>query len=562
MLTVSNEPLSLASFPFPGTRFFLEHRKTVPKKTLRRYLLASLSPSTPTPSLSPSGQIPAFFQKRKALCSEAALKSWFDPLDITLQATKRELFVGFPHRFFQLRFAQLFQIIFEQAARDLWGSDLAFVYAIGKTAFAPPTPAPSSGTNTVSLSSPQLKQPVVSFSKEESTSFVEKTRQEKNKSATLRSGAVSSQNRHSSEPFGEEWTFETFISNGKHKWVLSLIKDLTQQSSRLPDPESRERPPFEESGVLVLCGPHGTGKTHLLRAVGNALYPIWGDTIFYASLSELETRFASTSSLTVRQELLNKHIILLDDVQHLARISPTGSPSFAATHSGWDNLRTAMQEELCFLLDRFLDQNKPVFLAGSGHPREWDLGQALFSRLETGLWAELPEPDMDVRLRYVQHQAKQRRLTLPREHLLLLAQHCQDIRRLSGVIRRVSSHRSLLGKDLSEQDILNIIRQSGDSSALTPQLIVSIVGEHCGVSPKEILGEKRRPDLVQARQIAMYLCRELLGHSYPVIGRMFGGKDHSTVMHGVKKIKQLQEHDRLAHTMVTELTKTCRERRG
>ena len=74
--------------------------------------------------------------------------------------------------------------------------------------------------------------------------------------------------------------------------------------------------------------------------------------------------------------------------------------------------------------------------------------------------------------------------------------------------------------------------------------------------------EKRRPDLVQARQLAMYLCRELLGHSYPVIGRMFGGKDHRTVMHGVKKIKLLQESDRLAHSMVTELTKACLEHRG
>ena len=79
---------------------------------------------------------------------------------------------------------------------------------------------------------------------------------------------------------------------------------------------------------------------------------------------------------------------------------------------------------------------------------------------------------------------------------------------------------------------------------------------------REILGEKRRPDLVQARQLAMYLCRELLGHSYPVIGKIFGGKDHSTVMHGVKKIKQLQDTDRLVHSMVTELTRACRKRSG
>ena len=144
----------------------------------------------------------------------------------------------------------------------------------------------------------------------------------------------------------------------------------------------------------------------------------------------------------------------------------------------------------------------------------------------------------------------------------MLAQHCPDIRRLSGLLRRAAAHRALLGRELSEQDILTILKQGADASPLTPQLIISIVGERCGIPPREILGEKRRPDLVQARQLAMYLCRELLGHSYPVIGKIFGGKDHSTVMHGVKKIKQLQDTDRLVHSMVTELTRACRKRSG
>jgi len=176
--------------------------------------------------------------------------------------------------------------------------------------------------------------------------------------------------------------------------------------------------------------------------------------------------------------------------------------------------------------------------------------QALgFRASKRSLGRELPEPGSRRAPALRPATGQIPRLPLSREQLLLIAQHCPDVRRLSGVILRVASHRSLLGRDLSEQDLLNIVRQGGDSSALTPQLIVSISGEHCGVPAKEILGEKRRPDLVQARQLAMYLCRELLGHSYPVIGRMFGGKDHSTVMHGVKKIKLLQESDRLAHSI-------------
>lgn len=367
-------------------------------------------------------------------------------------------------------------------------------------------------------------------------------------------------------PFGEEWTFDTFIGNGKHKWALSLARDITRRAvfrathGVLDDAH-------EAPGLLVLCGPHGTGKTHLIRAVGNELFRTLGSDLYSASLSDLELLYAERSVLAVRQELFAKEAVLIDDFQHLSRIpdkAPATASRFRAPLAAEPETPAgpSLREELCLLLDRFMDQGKPVVVAGVGRPKDWNLGKALLSRLETGLWAELPEPDLDVRVRYAQQQAKLRRLPLPREQLLLIAQHCPDIRRLSGVIRRVSSHRSLLGRDLSEQDLLNIVRQGGDSSALTPQLIVSIVGEHCGVPAKEILGEKRRPDLVQARQLAMYLCRELLGHSYPVIGRMFGGKDHSTVMHGVKKIKLLQERDRLAHSMVTELTKACLEHRG
>lgn len=579
----------------------------------------------------------------RALCSEESLQSWFDPLDIRLEADR--VLVGFPHPLFSIRFFMLFQSFFEYMARKLWGAQIVFSYetdtrsrsiatpparttrtspqtpaqrplvrpemdttppsdpSAGNTAFAAPdgTENVLPGTDAPDRTASTLPDATLGLSTgEDSIHPQDLIAQEQISDASepfiQLSDTIRTTGLHPSVgnplPFGEEWTFDTFIFNGKHKWALGLTREMTRKAAyrathllyygnSFPKPGDTDETP----GLLVLCGPHGTGKTHLLRAVGNELFRTLGNELFYASLSDLEMRFATEPSLAVRQELASKSAILLDDFQYLARIPshcarmpeyppvrttttlPDSSPEPPRAHTMRPNdlqpdPKADMQEELCLLLDRFMDQGKPVVIAGVGHPKDWNLDRALSSRLETGLWAELPEPDLDVRLRYAQQQSKFRRLSLPKEHLLLLAQHCPDIRRLSGVIRRAASHRSLLGRDLSEQDLLNIIRQSGDSSALTPQIIVSIVGEHCGVPAKEILGEKRRPDLVQARQIAMYLCRELLGHSYPVIGRMFGGKDHSTVMHGVKKIKQLQERDRLTHTMVTELTKACLERRG
>lgn len=522
----------------------MELRNAVSKETLRKYLLTSSAEAIPQarPSLlscftnaeNPKPQLQDRLSAAgEALesCSETALQSWFDPLEILLDQEAGTLAVRFPHAFFGIRFSSLFQKLFEKKARELWGKGLSITYGAGKFTPSPPVPfvqpAPESRQDALH---PAVANPM---------------------------------------PFGEEWTFDTFIGNGKHKWALSLARDITRRAvyrathGRAPSLDDIGEAP----GLLVLCGPHGTGKTHLLRAIGNELFRTLGSDLYYASLSDLELLFAGRSVLAARQELLSKEAVLIDDFQHLSRIPdkmPTTASRFRAqlVAEPEQPAGPSVREELCLLLDRFMDQGKPVIVAGVGRPKEWSLGKALLSRLETGLWAELPEPDLDVRLRYAQQQAKFRRLPLSREQLLLIAQHCPDVRRLSGVILRVASHRSLLGRDLSEQDLLNIVRQGGDSSALTPQLIVSIVGEHCGVPAKEILGEKRRPDLVQARQLAMYLCRELLGHSYPVIGRMFGGKDHSTVMHGVKKIKLLQESDRLAHSMVTELTKACLEHRG
>lgn len=101
-----------------------------------------------------------------------------------------------------------------------------------------------------------------------------------------------------------------------------------------------------------------------------------------------------------------------------------------------------MREELCLLLDRFMDQGKPVIVAGVGRPKEWSLGKALLSRLETGLWAELPEPDLDVRLRYAQQQAKFRRLPLVQEQLLLIARTARMSGGFPAFILRLASHRS------------------------------------------------------------------------------------------------------------------------
>lgn len=412
-----------------------------------------------------------------AICSEQDLQCWFDPLEITHDAATNRLVVTFPHIFFKNWFVERGRLCFENQARLLFGSQLEIRYA---------TPVEVPGSRLPPLHTPESR----------------------------------------TVPFGAEWTFETFVSNAKHKLVLGALR-------RLPVKDPSALCP------LVIGGPTGTGKTHLLRAAANEFFRTLGDKVYCSSTDELAEALDRDSAAT-RAELRRSVVLLLDDAHRLA-----------------DHPR--LQEELIAVLNRFEEEQKPTLLAGTGRIADWALQEELRSRLEGGLWTEMPEPDLDVRLRFLQNLLKIGRTGLDREQMLLVAQSCTDMRRLCGAARRITAHRLLLGRDPVQRDIENILRTSGVGSNLSPQRIITLVGEHCGFTGKEILGDKRRPDLVRARQIAMFLCRNLLGHSYPIIGRFFGGKDHSTVIHAVKKIKQLQEHDRIVHTMVTELTKRCRE---
>ncbi len=410
-----------------------------------------------------------------AICSEQDLRCWFDPLDIVRDVALNRLTVTFPHAFFEAWFAPRARAVLESQARNLFGAQLEIRYA---------APEPHDGTQCLPLRTD--------------------------------GGAAA--------PFGADRTFENFVSNVKYKWVLSALRDLPVSNPAALCP-------------LVVGGPGGCGKTHLLRAAANECFQRSGDGIRLYSADE--PTLVAALAAEVRDRPQDVEMLFLDDMHRL---------------DGQDDL----QRDLVRLLDIFDAAHKPVVLAGTGRIADWPLKAELVSRLEQGLWTELPEPDLDIRMRFLQGRLKAEHTALDKDLLLLVAQSCTDMRRLAGAARRIAAHRTLLERDPTQRDIENILRLSGTSGPLDPQRIITLTAERCGVTGKEILGENRRPGLVRARQIAMFLCRDLLGHSYPAIGRLFGGRDHSTVIHAVKKIKQLQEHDRLVHTMVTELTKACR----
>ena len=165
---------------------------------------------------------------------------------------------------------------------------------------------------------------------------------------------------------------------------------------------------------------------------------------------------------------------------------------------------------------------------------------------------ELLPPDADVRLRYVQRQCREWRLPLSAAAMMRIAGDCAHIRRLQGILCRLRALSRLREQTPTEQDVENLLRGA------TPRRqdykdIMEAVARQYGLHADDLASDKRHPRLVLARQIAMYVCRRNLGLSYPELGRAFGGKDHSTVIHAVKKIEKMLVNDKNVHKLVASV---------
>ena len=318
----------------------------------------------------------------------------------------------------------------------------------------------------------------------------------------------------------EQRTLENFFFNEKNSFPLNILTKIASN-----EPGTLFNP-------VLLCARNGTGKTHLLQALAQS-FLLQNQRICLAlhvnDLSELDlvtqpdAFWASYSAL------------LVDDIQDLQN-------------------QPGLQNSLIRCIDKCPPKHQIFFTLSSSLNELQLLDERLQARLTAGLILDLKEPDVDVRLRFLQKLCLKEHIQLNRRQMLIVAQRCTRYRHIEGLLCKISALASVHNRAAAESEIDAILNPSNTLPATGYHDIMEQVAQKMNVTIPDILGSQRQNQLVLARQVAMYICRTRLGLSYPELGRIFGGKDHSTVIHAIKKIEQMLLTDTVMNNLVTQLT--------
>lgn len=327
-------------------------------------------------------------------------------------------------------------------------------------------------------------------------------------------------------PFGSDFSFDNFMVNSKNFFPLASAREVA-------DSQDVQYNPF------VLCGESGAGKSFLLRAIANAKSELGSENMLVAGIEDLHELYASRSD--ARNYLTSLCFLAVDDLQDIAKYQ-------------------YLQSEMIALFDHYHLNKKQMVFACTGKVSAYSFLQPkLKSRLEWGLIVTLKAPDLDIRTQYAVAKCKERRIELSKDRMLLLAQRFNDLRNLEGCLLKLWAYRELVREQISDEEFGNILNYLDDRSAtvLTPDQILTTVCEEFKVSREDLFSAGRKQSLVFARQVGMYLCRKHLGLSFPELGRIFGGRDHSTVLYSYRKIEQLQRDDKSVKNLLNTLSDRC-----
>jgi chromosomal replication initiator protein len=331
-----------------------------------------------------------------------------------------------------------------------------------------------------------------------------------------------------------KYLFDTFVIGASNRFAHAAAVAVAEAPAKAYNP-------------LFIYGESGLGKTHLLHAIGHyarSLYP--GTRVRYVSSEEFTNEFINSirdgKGDTFRKRYRDVDILLVDDIQFLASKEST-------------------QEEFFHTFNTLHNANKQIVLSSDRPPKQLiTLEDRLRNRFEWGLTTDVQPPELETRIAILRKKAVQEQLNAPPEVLEFIASRIsRNIRELEGALIRVTAFASLnrqpVDLGLTEIVLKDLIPGGEDAAPeITAAAIMAATADYFGLTVDDLCGSSRSRVLVTARQIAMYLCRELTDLSLPKIGAQFGGRDHTTVMHADRKIRALMAERRSIYNQVTELT--------
>ncbi|HIT75504.1 MAG TPA: chromosomal replication initiator protein DnaA [Candidatus Avipropionibacterium avicola] len=328
------------------------------------------------------------------------------------------------------------------------------------------------------------------------------------------------------------YSFENFVTAPSNRFAHAAAVAVAESPGRSYNP-------------LLIYGDSGLGKTHLLHALGHYVRSYYDRVVVrYVSTEELTNDFINAISenktAQFRRHYRDVDVLLIDDIQFLESKIQT-------------------QEEFFHTFNTLHNAQKQIVMTSDRPPRLLEaLEPRLRSRFEWGLITDVQPPDLETRIAILRKKASLERLTASTDVLEFIASRIQtNIRELEGALIRVAAYASLnrqqVDLGLAEFVLKDLIPEGGDAQ-ITSGLIMSQTAAYFGVTVEDLCSQNRTHMLATARQIAMYLCRELTDLSLPKIGQQFGGRDHTTVMHADRKIRQLLSERRSVFNQVTELT--------
>jgi chromosomal replication initiator protein len=464
--------------------------------------------------------------KLRAEYGDGVFRSWLMPMALA-NVDDGSITISVPTRFMRDRV----NTIYGNRLRALWqAEDIASVDLVVVSDIVPPTPA-----------TPAVAAKATDYAATSGTTFNGRA------SAVSRTGQPSDERPEQRDPVahGDEWiasvgapldarlTFDNFVIGKPNEFAHAACRRVAEAGETAFNP-------------LFLYGPVGMGKTHLMHAVAwqirqqnpsrRVLY-ISAETFMYQFIRAVRFR----DQVAFKEQFRSVDVLMVDDVQFICG-------------------RESTQEEFFHTFNALVDQNRQIIISADKSPSDLEgLEERLRSRLGWGLVADLHPSDYELRLSIVEAKAEQIGFEIPKSVMEFLAHRIpSNVRELEGALNRLVAHAQLVGRELTvetTQDLLRDVLRANDRR-VTIEDIQRRVADHYNIRLADMSSPRRARAVARPRQVAMYLAKQLTTRSLPEIGRKFGGRDHTTVMHAVRKVEELKTNDEILEEDIQRLRRS------